>query len=162
VAPSGEKTAGNTERTVVTNRRALRNYHVLERIEAGIELTGTEVKSIRAGRVSLDESFARVEKGQVILYNMHVSPYSHGGAYNHEPRRRRRLLLHRAEIHRLFGRVALRGLTLVPLRVYLRRGWVKVELGVCRGKHLHDRREDLRRRTLNRELAREVGRRRRG
>jgi SsrA-binding protein len=139
-------------KVVATNRRALRDYAVLEKLEAGIELSGTEVKSLRAGTVSLDEGYASVEAGQVFLHGVNIAPYAHGNIYNRDPARRRRLLLHRDEIGRLFGRAVLRGLTLIPLRVYFSdRGRAKVELALCRGKKLEDRREDLRRRAMERE-----------
>ncbi|MBM3323323.1 SsrA-binding protein SmpB [candidate division WOR-3 bacterium] len=137
---------------VATNRKALRDYAVLERLEAGVELTGTEVKSLRAGGVSLDEGYATVEHGQVYLHGVTIAPYSHGNIFNPEPGRRRRLLLHRDEIRRLFGRVTLRGFTLIPLKLYFsQRGWAKVELGICRGKKLVDRRDDLKRRAQERD-----------
>ena len=148
------------QKVVCVNRRALRDYHVLERIEAGIELLGSEIKSIREGRVSLDSSFARIERGEAVLYNMNIAPYSHSGSYAHDPLRPRRLLLHRSQIRRLWGQTSSRGYTLIPLRVYLKRGWAKVELGLCRGKRLQDRREELRRRTADQEVRREVSRRR--
>jgi len=137
---------------VATNRKALRDYHIIEQVEAGIELAGTEVKSLRAGQVSLDEGYARVENNQVYLYNVNIAPYEQGNIHNREPRRRRKLLLHRDEIRRLFGKTTLRGLTLVPLRLYFsERGLAKVELALCRGKKLIDRREELRRRAMERE-----------
>jgi len=137
---------------VATNRKALRDYEVVERLEAGIELAGTEVKSLRGGNVSLDEGFARVENDQVWLYGVHIAPYLQGNIHNRDPRRRRKLLLHKREIQRLFGRATLRGLTLVPLRLYFnKRGYAKVELALCRGKKLYDRREDLRKRAMERD-----------
>ncbi len=142
------------EGALATNRRARHTYAILDRIETGIELRGTEVKSIRAGSASLQESFARVDGGQLYLEGMHVDPYRHGNVHNHDPRRSRRLLAHRAEIARLAGQVSLKGCTLVPLRLYLKRGRVKVELGICRGKLQADKRETLRRRTADREAER--------
>ncbi len=143
-------------RQIASNRKARRDFHVLEKLEAGMELRGTEVKSIRAGKVSLDEAFARIEDGQVFLYGMHVQPYEHGNVHNHDPVRPRRMLLHSREIHRLLGQTTAKGNTLVPLRLYLRRGVVKVELGLCRGKQRADKREDLKRRTADREAERAI------
>lgn len=137
---------------MATNRKALRDYTVIEKYEAGISLAGTEVKSLRAGTVSLDEGFARVEDGEVYLYDVHIAPYEQGNIYNKEPKRRRKLLLHRHEIRRLFGKAILRGLTLIPLRIYFtKRGVAKVEIALCRGKKQVDRREELKRRAMERE-----------
>jgi SsrA-binding protein len=147
---------GSGTKPIASNRKASRNFHVLQKFEAGIELTGTEVKSLRGGQASLDEGFARVEDRQVFLYGVHIKPYDHGNLFNHEPRRTRRLLLHRAEINRLTGIVAQKGFALIPLRMYFRRGRAKVELGVCRGKDQHDRRETLKRKTADREAARAI------
>lgn len=136
-------------RPVATNRKALRDYQVFERFEAGIELVGTEVKSLRSGSVSLDGGYASVENGQVWLHDVNISPYAQGNVFNHDPKRRRRLLLHADQIKRLFGKTQLRGYTLIPLKVYFNdRGLAKVELGLCRGKKMHDRREDLKRRAM--------------
>ena len=135
-----------------TNRKALRDYHIIEKLEVGIELAGTEVKSLRAGQVSLDEGFARVERGEVFLYGVHIAPYEQGNIYNRDPKRPRKLLLHKHEIRRLFGKATLRGLTLVPLRIYFnKRGMAKVELALCRGKKFYDRRDELRRRAMDRD-----------
>ncbi len=139
-------------KTVATNRKALRDYTVFERVEAGIELAGTEVKSLRAGNVSLDEGYAAVEHGEVFLYDVNIAPYAQGNVFNREPKRRRKLLLHRDEIRRLFGRTTLRGYTLIPLRLYFNaRGKAKVELALCRGRKSYDHREQLRRRAIERE-----------
>lgn len=149
---SGKK---STPRNVLaTNRKARRNYTILDRFEAGLSLQGTEVKSIREGNVSLDESFAVVERGNIELHNMHVQPYRHGNRFNHDPVRPRRLLLHRSEIDRIIGQVAEKGHTLVPLNLHLRHGYIKVELGLCRGKQQEDKREDLKKRTAQREADR--------
>lgn len=143
------------ERAVATNRRARHDYHILESYEAGIVLTGTEVKSVRAGRLNLQDAFARVEGGEVFLYNMHISPYSHGNRWNHEPTRTRKLLLHKAEIRKLIGRVQQQGFTLVPLRVYFNeRGRAKVELALAQGKKKWDKRRDIARREVQREVER--------
>lgn len=147
--------AGDAKR-VGTNRKAFRDYHILDRFEAGLELRGTEVKSLRAAGVSLAGSYARIENKQVILYDLHISPYEHGNRFNHDPVRPRRLLLHAREIHRLFGQVTVKGRALVPLSIYFRRGFAKVELGLCTGKNLVDKRETLRRKTQEREAIRAI------
>ena len=142
---------------VATNRKARHDYDLQETYEAGLVLTGTEVKSLRAGRVNLRDSFARVERGEVFLYNMHISPYSHGNRWNHEPTRTRKLLLKKGEIRRLIGKVQQQGLTLVPLEVYFNdRGYAKVELAVARGKKKWDKREDIAKREAEREIAKAV------
>lgn len=142
---------------VATNRRARHDYHILETFEAGLVLTGTEVKALREGRVNLRDSFARVDNGEVYLYNMHISPYSHGNRWNHEPTRTRKLLLHKKEIRRLIGLVQQQGLTLVPLMVYFNeKGRAKLELAVARGKKLWDKRRDAAQREAQREAARAV------
>lgn len=140
-------------KVLTTNRKASHDYHIEEVFEAGVALTGTEVKSLRAGRANLQDGYAAVEGGEVFLVNCHVSPYTPANRFNHDPRRRRKLLLHRAEIRRLIGKVQERGLTLVPLSLYLKNGRVKVELALCRGKKQYDKREDLKRRTHEREVA---------
>ena len=143
-------------KSVTTNRRALRDFFVLERLEAGIELRGTEVKSIRNGQMSMAGSFARVDGGQAWLDHLNIPPYEHGNRFNHDPLRRRRLLLHRREIDRLQAQVEQKGLALVPLAVLFRRGRVKVEIGVCKGKRQEDKRETLRRKTADREAERAI------
>ena len=139
---------------IASNRKAFRDYQILERFEAGIQLQGTEVKSIRARNVSLQESFAKVEQNEIVLHNLHIQPYEYGNQFNHDPIRPRRLLLHRREIRRLIGQISEKSRTLIPLSLYLKRGLVKVELGLCVGKQLRDKREDLRRKTDERETAR--------
>src|SRR5687768_18610196 len=136
---------------VAENRKAYHDYHLLETWEAGVALLGTEVKAIREGGVNLRDSFARVERGEVWLMNVHISPYSHHGYANHEERRQRKLLLHRHEIRKLTGRVAEKGLTLVPLEMYFKGGRVKVAIALARGKQTHDKRETLRKRETDRE-----------
>jgi SsrA-binding protein len=132
-------------KAIATNRKALRNYEVFEKLEAGIELFGTEVKSLRAGNVSLDEGYAAVEGGEVFLVGVTIAPYAQGNIFNRDPKRRRRLLLHQEEIERLFGRTTLRGYTLIPLSIYFNdHGRAKVELALCRGRKQFDRREVLR------------------
>ena len=147
-----DKAAGSD--VIATNRRARFDYEILESFEAGIALLGPEVKSLRAGRANLGDAYAVVRKGQVWLHNLHISPYEQAGRNNADPTRERVLLLHRAEIRRLAGKLAERGLTLVPLRLYWSRGRAKVELGLARGKRRHDKRETIRRRETERELAR--------
>ena len=139
------------QRIIADNRKAFHDYHVLDSWEAGVALLGTEVKAIREGRVNLRDSFARVEKGEVWLMNVHISPYSHTGYATHEERRRRKLLLHRHEIQKLAGRVIDKGLTLVPLQMYFKKGHVKVNLALVKGKQAHDKRETIRRREIDRE-----------
>ena len=139
-------------KAVATNRKALRDYEVFEKLEAGIELFGTEVKSLRAGGVSLDEGYAAVEGSEVFLVGVTIAPYAQGNIFNRDPKRRRRLLLHRDEIRRLFGRTTLRGYTMIPLSIYFSdRGLAKVELALCRGRKQYDRREELRRKAMERD-----------
>lgn len=149
------------ERTVVANRRARHDYHLEETYEAGIQLVGSEVKSLRAGRASLQDAYAKVRGGEVWLVNMHIAPYEQAGPFNHDPLRPRKLLLHKSEIRRLVGKVKERGYTLVPLRVYFRRGLAKVELALARGKKQVDRRADIRKREAERQIARALAGRRR-
>jgi SsrA-binding protein len=139
------------ERNVADNRKAFHDYHILDTWEAGLVLLGTEVKAIREGSVNLRDSYARVDKGEVWLLNVHISPYSHTGYAHHDERRDRKLLLHRHEIQKLTGRVVEKGLTLVPLRMYMKNGRVKVALALVKGKQAHDKRETIRRREIDRE-----------
>jgi SsrA-binding protein len=125
---------------VADNRKAFHEYFVLDKLEAGIVLTGTEIKSAREGKVQLRDAYADIYNGEAWLLNAHFSPYSHGNIWNHEPTKKRKLLLHRAEIDKLTGKALEKGLTLIPLKMYLKRGILKCELGVCRGKQLHDKR----------------------
>jgi len=142
----------------VFNGKARFNYHILERMEVGISLLGTEVKSLRAGQASLDEAFARIDRGEVFLYGCHISPYEQGNLNNHEPMRPRKLLLHRREIRRLVTKVTQRGLTLVPLSIYFnKRGLAKVELALVKGKTHRDKREEIKRREHERDIARALG-----
>ena len=145
------KNTADESRTIADNRKALHDYHVIDTWEAGIALLGTEVKAIREGGVNLRDSYARLEKGEVWLLNVHISPYSHTGISGHAERRQRKLLLHREEIRKLTGKVAEKGLTLVPLRLYMKKGRVKVALALARGKQAHDKRETIRRREIDRE-----------
>jgi SsrA-binding protein len=137
--------------TIAENRKAFHDFHILETFEAGIVLLGTEVKAIREGRVNLRDSFARVEDGEVFLYNVNISPYSHRGYANHEPLRRRKLLLHRDEIRKLIGKTVERGMTLVPVRLYYKNGRVKVAVSLAKGKKDYDKRETIKRREADRE-----------
>ena len=139
-----------------TNHKAGRDYEILESCETGIELKGTEIKSIRAHRVSLDDSFARIDEGQLILYNMHVSPYAQGGRFNVEPARVRKLLMHRREIDRLAGLLTQKRLTLIPLKLYQQHGLVKVELAVGKGKRTFEKRDRIREREMDREIQRRM------
>ena len=139
---------------VASNRRARHEYEVLERMEAGIALTGAEVKSLRAGKVSIAEAFGRVDNGEVWLHGMHISPYEAAGRWNTDPLRPRKLLLHRQEIRKLIGGVQEKGRTLVPLEIYFKRGRAKVDLAVARGKKLHDKRQDQKAQEAKREVAR--------
>ena len=139
------------EKIAAENRKACHDYHVLETFEAGVALVGTEVKAIREGRVNLRDSFGRVEGGEVFALNVHISPYSHRGYAEHEPLRRRKLLLHKQEIRKLIGKTAERGMTIVPLRLYFRNGRVKMAIGLAKGKKEYDRRETIRRRETDRE-----------
>ncbi len=143
------------EQTVALNRRARHEYTIEETFEAGLVLTGTEIKSVRAGKVSLADAYARVEHGEAWLIGLHIAEFVHGNRNNHEPKRTRKLLLHRGEIDELLGRTKAKGLTVVPLRLYISdRGLAKVELGMARGKQLHDRRRDIAEREARRDVAR--------
>jgi SsrA-binding protein len=145
------------EHTVALNRRARHEFTIDETFEAGLVLTGTEIKSIRAGKVNLADAYARVERDEAWLIGAHIAPWAQGNRYNHEPKRTRKLLLHRSEIDELMGRARAKGQTIVPLRLYLDpKGRAKVELGLARGKQLHDRRRDIAARDARREIAREL------
>lgn len=144
------------EKIIATNKKARMEYHIDETYEAGIVLLGTEVKAIREGRVNLKDSYAAIKNGEMFLYDMHISPYTYGNRYNHDPLRTRKLLLHKHEIRRLYGKTKERGYTLIPLRLYFKNGKVKVELGVAKGKKLYDRREEIKKRDERRLLEREM------
>jgi len=139
-------------KVIAENRKAFFNYFILEKYEAGIVLVGTEVKSIREHKVSLKDSFARVDNGELFLYNMHISPYSYGNIYNVSPVRKRKLLLHKAEINRLLGKLTQKNLTLVPLKIYLKNNKVKIELGLAKGKKYFDKRESIKKREVEKEI----------
>lgn len=146
--------SGEPVKVMAVNRRATHDYFIDDRIEAGLVLTGTEIKSIREGRVNLREGYARIHDGEAWLVNVHIAPYERGNRYNHEPLRDRKLLLHRDEISSLIGKLRQRGYTLVPLQLYLKHGKAKVELGLARGKHQYDKREAIARREAQREIER--------
>jgi len=139
------------QKNVAENRKAFHDYHILETFEAGVALLGTEVKAIREGNVNLRDSYAQVHDGEVWVYNIHIKPYSHRGYSDHEPTRKRKLLLHRQEIRKLIGRTVERGMTLVPTRMYFKNGRVKIALGLAKGKQAHDKRETIKRREADRE-----------
>ncbi len=143
------------EKIVATNRKAKHDYHIIDSYEAGIVLKGTEVKSIRNGNVNLKDSYAITKNGEVFLLNMHVSPYNQGNIFNHEPMRDKKLLLNKKEIRKLLGKVEEKGMTLVPLKLYFKKGRVKVELALAKGKRVYDKREDIARRDFEREKLRE-------
>ena len=145
-------------KTITVNRKAYHDYHILESVEAGLALTGTEIKSIRAGAVNIRDAYAKPEAGELWLFNSHVASYQAGSYYNHEPNRPRKLLLHRRQIDELAGMVTQKGLTVVPLKLYIKGGVAKLELGVAKGKRLHDKREAMARRETSREIARALKR----
>jgi len=144
-----------TERIVVTNRKALHDYFILERFETGIVLKGTEVKSLRQGSANLQDGYATVRNGEVWLVGLHISPFEKGNINNHDPKRERKLLMHRKEIRKLIGKTSEKGLTLVPLRLYFKNNIVKLELGLARGKQMHDKREAIAKREVERQLRRD-------
>jgi len=147
---------------IANNRKAQRDYAILETVECGIELKGSEVKSLRSGKINLNDSFARVEGNEIILYNTHISPYEEASYLNVEPTRLRRLLLHRNQIKKITGQLTQRGLTLIPLRIYFNeRGFAKIELALCKGKKLYDKREDIKRRETDLAMRRVLKSRRR-
>ena len=157
---AGDKTGG--KRVIATNRKARHNYSILDTYEAGVVLTGTEVKSLRDGAASLADAFATVDDGEIWLRNLHIPEYHHGTWTNHAPRRNRKLLLHRRQIDMLVGKIRDGNLTLVPLSLYFTEGKVKVELALARGKQAHDKRQDIAKRDAQREVIREMGRRTKG
>lgn len=142
------------KKVVADNRKARHDFHIEETFEAGLVLQGTEVKSLRAGKANLRDSFARVDKGEAWVHNMHISPYEQGNIHNHDPKRTRKLLLHKAEINKLIGKVQQKGLTLVPLKLYFIRGKAKIEIALAKGKKLHDKRQDIAEKDAKREIAR--------
>ncbi len=148
-------------KTIAQNRKAFHDYFIEEKLECGIALFGTEVKSIRQGKVNLKESWAQIRKGEVWVEGMHISPYEQGNIFNRDPLRPKKLLLHRSEIRKLDGLVMRQGFTLIPLEMYLRDGRVKVQLGLCKGKHLHDKRDDMAKKDSEREIQRALRQRQR-
>ncbi|NJN92887.1 MAG: SsrA-binding protein SmpB [Anaerolineales bacterium] len=149
-------------KVIASNRKARHDYHIEDTFEAGIVLTGSEIKSIRARQVNLSDGYAAIRNGEVWLLNAHIAPYHQASYENHEPRRDRKLLMHRREINRLTGKLQEKGLTLIPLQIYLKNSRAKVELGLARGKKLHDKRESVRERDDQRQMARAMGRRLKG
>ena len=149
-------------RLIAQNRKAYHDYFIEETYEAGLVLTGTEIKSVRKGSVSLRDAYARVDDGEVYIYNMHIAPYEQGNRFNHDPLRPRKCLLHKKEINHLYGAVRRRGVTLVPTKIYLKDGWAKVELALAKGKKLYDKREAAKERDANREIQRALRARMRG
>jgi SsrA-binding protein len=147
-----------TIKIVAQNRKARHLYHVLDTLEAGLVLVGTEVKSLRAGKASLGDAYAIIEAGEAWLLHLHIAAYEQGNRFNHDPLRKRKLLLQRRDIRRLIGKTREKGLTLIPLRLYFRDGWAKVELALARGKKTHDKREDIARRDAERDMARAMSR----
>lgn len=148
-------------KSILTNRKAYRDYEVLESLECGIELKGSEVKSLRAGKINLNDSFARIDKGEVFLHNAHISPYAEASYLNVEPDRTRKLLLHKGQITKIDGKLTQKGLTLIPLKIYFNdRGFVKLELALCKGKKLYDKRESVKRRETDLAVRRAMSNRR--
>jgi SsrA-binding protein len=159
--PKKAETKGKTEEKVrykiaADNRRARHEYEILDVFEVGVVLAGTEVKSVRQGKANLQDSFARIEEGELWLYNCHISPYDHGNRFNHEPTRRRKLLMHSKEISKLKSRAQEKGLTIVPLKLYFKGNWAKVDIALARGKQLYDKRADIAKRETKRQLDRVV------
>ncbi|MEE1188898.1 MAG: SsrA-binding protein SmpB [Acutalibacteraceae bacterium] len=146
----------NGLQTVARNKKAYHDYFVLESFEAGIELFGTEVKSVRQGKVNLKDAWCSIEKGEIYVNGMHISPYEFGNIFNRDPMRKRRLLMHKREINRLYGQLKQQGLTLIPLSAYFNRGRLKIQVGLCRGKKNYDKRESIARKDAEREAAREL------
>jgi SsrA-binding protein len=149
-------------KVVASNRKAYHDYAILDTFEAGMQLTGTEVKSLRMGRASLVDAFGHENNGEIFLHGMHIPEYTQGTWTNHEPRRVRKLLLNRAEIHKLLGKLKESGLTIVPLSVYFNDGWAKVEIGLAKGKKAYDKRQDMASRDAQREISKAMGRRSKG
>ena len=139
---------------IATNKKARRDYELFDRFEAGLVLTGTEVKSLRMGRASIDDAFVRVEGGEAFVYNMHIPEYKFGNIFNHEPTRKRKLLLHRREIDKISGAIARKGYTAIPLSLYFKNGWAKLEIALAKGKKKYDKREDIKRRELEKRVKR--------
>lgn len=143
-------------RTVAQNKKAYHDYFVLEEYEAGIELFGTEVKSIREGRVNLKDAWCSIDNGEIFVNGMHISPYEQGNIFNRDPLRKKRLLMHKREIHKLYGTVKQQGLTLIPLSVYFKKGKAKIKVGLCKGKKIYDKRDVAAKKEANRSIDREI------
>ena len=146
------------KKVISTNRKAFHDYLIFDRFDAGIVLTGTEIKSIRNGAFNLKDSFAKIEDGEIFLYNMHISPYEQGNRYNHEPERTRKLLLKKQEIMKILGKIKKENYTIVPLELYLSHGFAKIEIGLAKGKKLYDKRESITKKTQERDIARNTKR----
>ena len=144
------------KKVITTNKKAFHDFLILEKYNAGIVLTGTEIKSIRKGAINLKDSFAKIEDGEVWLYNAHINPYEQGNRFNHEAERRRKLLLNKNEILKMLGKVKKEKYTIIPLSVYLENGWAKAEIALAKGKQLHDKRESIAQKTVDREIARSI------
>lgn len=145
--------------SIASNRRARHDYEILDKFEAGVALVGTEVKSVRDGRVQLKDSYVEIRNGEAWLIGVHIAPYTHGNRQNHDPERPRKLLLHKREIDKIFGRTTMQGLTCVPLAVYLKQNKIKVEIALARGRKLYDKRQEKKKRQMEREVEEEMGRR---
>lgn len=145
----------SSERLIANNKKAYHDFFILDKYETGISLAGTEVKSLRMGKCSIKESFIRIENGEVFIYGMHISPYEKGNIFNKDPLRTRKLLLHRSEINKLIGKTKEKGMTIVPLKVYLKGSLVKVEIGLAKGKKLYDKRQDIAKKDQQREASRD-------
>ena len=146
------------KKVISTNRKAFHDYHIFDKFVAGIVLTGTEIKSIRKGMLNLKDSFAKIEDGEIFLYNMHISPYEQGNRYNHKPDRVRKLLLKKQEILKMHSKIKKEGYTVVPLELFLSHGFAKLEIGLAKGKKLYDKREAIAKKTVDRDLARQIKR----
>jgi len=158
--PSPAERSGKKYSPVIANKKARFNFHLLEKLEAGISLVGTEVKSLRQGQATLEESFCRVRQGQLYLLGCHIAPYEHGPIANHDPLRPRKLLVHRRELHKIETKVAQKGLTLIPVRIYFTRGLAKVEIALARGKSQKDKRDKLKEQEANRQIRQAMKRKR--
>lgn len=143
-------------KTITTNRKAFHDYHIFDKYVAGIVLSGTEIKSIRKGAINLKDGFAKIEDGEIFLYNCHISPYEQGNRFNHEPERVRKLLLNKSEINKIIGKINKEGYTIVPLELFLSCGFAKLEIGLAKGKKLYDKREDLMKKTQKRDIERSM------
>lgn len=141
---------------ITTNRKAFHEYHIFDKYNAGMVLTGTEIKSVRKGAVNLKDSFVKIDDGEVFLYNCHISPYEQGNRYNHEEKRLRKLLLNKKEIDKLIGKIKKDGYSIIPLEIYLDKGWAKVEIALAKGKKLYDKRDDLAKKAQSRDIERAV------